>query len=114
MRITKNIVLNKCVCSNKYVFLKNKFLLFISVYITSGVNVISAYYIWECRNVINIARGRDINRISGLCSKCESNLPHTSAHTREKPFTCTECGIEVYLLPRIRRDIREFKVLHVL
>ena len=126
----KYIVLDKCEGSNKYVLLINKTLLFIFVYVIIGMNDKSMVYNWEYRHVIYIVRGRDKHRIPGLCHKCVNSLclkcvnslclkcvntlPHMNVHTCEKPFTCTECGTEVYLLPRIRRDTRENKVLHVL
>ena len=105
---------NKCEGFNKYLFPKNKALMYISVNTIVGMNGTSMDNDWKWRHVwYSIQRRTRVCPIS-LYLKCVNKYSHMIDHRRELPFICTECGCKKDSLIRMRWETRENNILHVL
>ena len=107
-------LVDKCDGFNKYVFPKNKVLMYIFVNTIVGMNDTSMDNDWKWRHVWYVIR-----RLTGVCPtslylKCVNKYSHMAVHKREMPFICTECGCEKDSLTRMRWETRENNIIHVL
>ena len=105
---------NKCEGFNKYLFLINMVLMYISVNTIVGMNGTNMDNDWKRRHMwYSIRRRTRVCPIS-LYLKCVNKYSHMIDHRREMPFICTECGCKKDSLIRMRWETRENNILHVL